>query len=143
MSGRELPPKTNVNQATGILGFLLLLISVSRRLNLLATVPGCLLVSATQLPGADESDLSNKLLGVTDEFRDQLATAARQGVIEIAPVEELCGNTSQIVGQPMRPKHQIVTDKIRALGMHFGGDELLRQTVAELLKGVRGFGGRA
>ncbi len=33
-------------------------------------------------------------------------------------------------------KHQIVTDKIRALGMQFGGNELLRQTVAELVEGA-------
>jgi nucleoside-diphosphate-sugar epimerase len=50
--------------------------------------------------------------------------------------KELSGSTSQIVGEPMQPKHQIVTDKIRALGMQFGGDELLRQTVAELVEGV-------
>ena len=48
----------------------------------------------------------------------------------------LSGSTSQIVGEPMQPKHQIVTDKIRALGMQFGGDELLRQTVAELVDDV-------
>ncbi len=50
--------------------------------------------------------------------------------------KELSGSTSQIVGDPMQPKHQIVTDKIRALGMQFGGDELLKQTVAEMVKGV-------
>ena len=50
--------------------------------------------------------------------------------------KELSGSTSQIKGGPMQPKHQIVTDKIRAIGMQFGGDELLRQTVAELVEGV-------
>lgn len=50
--------------------------------------------------------------------------------------KELSGSASQIIGAPMRPKHQIVTDKIRALGMQFGGEELLRQTVAELVEGV-------
>lgn len=52
--------------------------------------------------------------------------------------KELSGSTSQIEGGPMQPKHQIVTDKIRALGMQFGGDELLKQTVAELVNGVEG-----
>ena len=52
--------------------------------------------------------------------------------------KELSGSASQIVGQPMRPKHQIVTDKIRALGMQFGGDALLKQTVAELVQGAGG-----
>ena len=51
--------------------------------------------------------------------------------------KELSGSTSQIVGEPMQPKHQIVTDKIRALGMQFGGDERLRHTVAELVESVR------
>ena len=52
--------------------------------------------------------------------------------------KELSGSTSQIAGEPMQPKHQIVTDKICGLGMQFGGDELLRQTVAELVKGEGG-----
>ena len=47
--------------------------------------------------------------------------------------KELSGSESQVVGGPMQPKHQIVTDKIRGLGIQFGGDELLRQTVAELV----------
>jgi nucleoside-diphosphate-sugar epimerase len=50
--------------------------------------------------------------------------------------KELSGSTSQIIGEPMQPKHQIVTDKIRALGMQFGGEKLLRQTVAELMEGA-------
>ncbi len=49
----------------------------------------------------------------------------------------LSGSTSQIVGEPMQPKHQIVTDKIRALGMEFGGDALLKETVAELIRGLK------
>jgi nucleoside-diphosphate-sugar epimerase len=50
--------------------------------------------------------------------------------------KELSGSTSKIVGEPMQPKHEIVTDKIRALGMEFGGDELLKATVAELVESV-------
>lgn len=50
--------------------------------------------------------------------------------------KEISGSTSQIVGEPKQPKHQIVTDKIRSLGMQFGGDDLLRQTVAEMVQGV-------
>ena len=48
--------------------------------------------------------------------------------------KELSGSTGQIIGEPKQPKHQIVTDRIRALGMEFGGDELLRKTVAELIE---------
>ena len=76
----------DANQETARPNFLPMSISVSARIGLLATVFGCLLVFATPLPGADETDLSQKLLGVTDEFRDQLATATRQGVLEIAAV---------------------------------------------------------
>ena len=52
--------------------------------------------------------------------------------------KEVSGSTSQIIGQPMQPKHQIVTEKVRGLGMQFGGDALLARTVAELVKGAGG-----
>jgi hypothetical protein len=48
--------------------------------------------------------------------------------------KEFSGSTSDIVGEPKQPKHQIATDKIRAKGMEFGGDELLRRTVAEMVE---------
>ena len=48
--------------------------------------------------------------------------------------KELSGSSSQINGEPKQPKNQIVTDKIRGIGMEFGGDELLRQTVAEMVE---------
>ena len=51
--------------------------------------------------------------------------------------KQLSGSTSRIVGEPRQAKHQIVTDKLRALGMEFGGDDLLRQTVAELVQSAR------
>jgi nucleoside-diphosphate-sugar epimerase len=50
--------------------------------------------------------------------------------------KKLSGSASRIDGEQLQPKHQIVTDKIRALGMQFGGDALLRQTVAELVDGL-------
>jgi hypothetical protein len=52
--------------------------------------------------------------------------------------KELSGSASQVVSEPKQPKHQIVTDKIRGRGMQFGGEELLRRTVAELVEGARG-----
>jgi hypothetical protein len=51
--------------------------------------------------------------------------------------KQLSGSNSQIIGEPIQPKHQIVTDKIRALGMQFGGEALLKKTVAELIDGVK------
>jgi nucleoside-diphosphate-sugar epimerase len=52
--------------------------------------------------------------------------------------KELSGSRSEISGQNRGPKHQIDTKKIRALGMTFGGEALLRRTVAELLAGRKG-----
>jgi nucleoside-diphosphate-sugar epimerase len=53
---------------------------------------------------------------------------------EVATIaQELCGSTAEIRGQASSPKHQIVTEKIRALGMQFGGDKLLRETIARLV----------
>jgi nucleoside-diphosphate-sugar epimerase len=50
--------------------------------------------------------------------------------------KELCGSGSSIDGEPRQPKNQIVTEKIKRLGMKFGGDELLRQTVSELVRQI-------
>ena len=58
--------------------------------------------------------------------------------LDVATIaKELSGSKSQILGEPKEPKHQIVTKKIRALGMEFGGDELLRQIIAEMVEAVR------
>ncbi len=48
-------------------------------------------------------------------------------------VRELTGSRSSIADLNRGPKHQIRTQKLRALGMTFGGEALLRQTVAELV----------
>jgi nucleoside-diphosphate-sugar epimerase len=55
--------------------------------------------------------------------------------------KELSGSASEIIGEPKQPKHQIATDKIRACGMQFGSDELLRRTVGELVEGAASAGG--
>jgi nucleoside-diphosphate-sugar epimerase len=51
--------------------------------------------------------------------------------------KELAGSASTIHGWRTSPKNQIATDKIRLLGMQFGGDALLRATVGELVAAVR------
>jgi len=56
---------------------------------------------------------------------------AEQEVARIA--KELTGSPSKIADINCGPKHQIVSDKIRRLGMTFGGPALLRQTVQELI----------
>lgn len=57
---------------------------------------------------------------------------AEEEVARIA--KELSGSQSQIAELNRGPKHQIVTEKIRKLGMTFGGAALLKQTVAELVQ---------
>jgi len=57
---------------------------------------------------------------------------------EVASIaKEISGSKSHIIGEPKQPKHQIVTDKIEALGMQFGGEQLLRSTVAEMVERIR------
>jgi nucleoside-diphosphate-sugar epimerase len=50
--------------------------------------------------------------------------------------KELTGSTATIHGAASQPKNQIVTDKIRALGVRFGGDELLRDTVGQMIRAI-------
>ena len=48
--------------------------------------------------------------------------------------KELTGSNSEISNLNQGPRHQIVTDKLRALGMTFGGEKLLRETVRQMLE---------
>lgn len=57
---------------------------------------------------------------------------AEQHVAQIA--KELTGSASTIADLNRGPKNQINTEKIRRLGMTFGGEPLLRETVAALVK---------
>jgi nucleoside-diphosphate-sugar epimerase len=60
---------------------------------------------------------------------------AEQEVARIA--KEMTGSSSTIADLNRGPKNQIITDKIRGLGMSFGGEPLLRQTIAELVQAHR------
>jgi hypothetical protein len=61
---------------------------------------------------------------------------AEEHVARIA--RELTGSISEVAALNRGPRHQIDTGKIRALGMTFGGEPLLRRTVAELIEAHRG-----
>jgi nucleoside-diphosphate-sugar epimerase len=50
--------------------------------------------------------------------------------------KELSGSKAVIDGEAIKPKHQIVSDKLRGLGMRFGGQERLRATISELVEHV-------
>jgi hypothetical protein len=57
---------------------------------------------------------------------------------EVASIaKRLSGSGATILGQQTSAKHQIVTDKIRALGMQFGGLALLEKTLAALVEATR------
>jgi nucleoside-diphosphate-sugar epimerase len=51
--------------------------------------------------------------------------------------KELTGSGSQILGQQTKPRHRIVADKIKKLGMEFGGDELLKNTIQQIIDAAR------
>ena len=50
--------------------------------------------------------------------------------------KEISGSNAEIIGEQTRPKHQIVSDKIKGLGMSFGGDEILKTTIRQLVDAV-------
>ena len=56
---------------------------------------------------------------------------------EVATIaKRLSGSRSTIHGEPTSPKNQIVTEKLRSVGMEFGGDLLLQQTIQQLVAAV-------
>ena len=48
--------------------------------------------------------------------------------------KEMSGSKAILTGEATQPKHQIETGKLRALGMKFGGTDLLRKTIGEILE---------
>lgn len=51
--------------------------------------------------------------------------------------KEISGSRAEIRGQQTFPKNQIVTAKLRTLGMNFGGQPLLEATIRQLVETVR------
>jgi nucleoside-diphosphate-sugar epimerase len=60
---------------------------------------------------------------------------ADQRVAELA--RDICGVKSAIESLIKGPKHQIETGKIRALGMAFGGEPLLRETIQAMINHIQ------
>jgi nucleoside-diphosphate-sugar epimerase len=48
--------------------------------------------------------------------------------------KKFSGSKSEITGKQTAPKNQIVNEKIRKLGMHFGGKPLLEKTIQNLVR---------
>jgi nucleoside-diphosphate-sugar epimerase len=78
---------------------------------------------------ADAQAIAGQAFNCCDRY------VAEQDVARIA--RELTGSPSTIADLNRGPKHQIETGKIRSLGMQFGGEALLRRTVAELVEAQR------
>ena len=75
---------------------------------------------------ADAKQITGQAYNCYDRY------VAEEDVARIA--KELTGSSSQIADLNRGPKNQIDTRKLRALGMTFGGEELLRNTVGELIE---------
>src|SRR5262249_55348823 len=81
--------------------------------------------AVTLLLNADPRAIAGQAFNCYDRY------ISEQEVACIA--KDLTGSSSKIADLNRGPKHQILTDKLRALGMKFGGESLLHQTVALLL----------
>jgi nucleoside-diphosphate-sugar epimerase len=78
------------------------------------------------LLNADTKAITGQAFNCYDRY------VAEQEVARVA--KELTGSSSAIADLNHGPKNQIETQKIRGLGMSFGGEALLRRTVQELVE---------
>ncbi|WP_166829880.1 NAD-dependent epimerase/dehydratase family protein [Thalassoroseus pseudoceratinae] len=81
------------------------------------------------LLNADEDQIIGEAFSCYDRYVSEYEVATL--------AKELTGSSSRIHGEPKSPKNQIVTEKIRALGMEFGGEPLLRKTIEQLAQATR------
>ncbi|WP_337173693.1 NAD(P)-dependent oxidoreductase [Paludisphaera sp.] len=79
---------------------------------------------------AEADAVSGRMFNCCDRYvsEHEVAQIARRLADARGPIE----------GEPGRPRNEIVTDRLRALGMTFGGAPLLERTVAELVAAARG-----
>lgn len=81
------------------------------------------------LLGAGEARIAGQAFNCYDMY------VAEKTVAGLA--KEISGSSGEVTGKELAPKHQIDTSKIRNLGMTFGGEGLLRQTVEQLVGAAR------
>jgi nucleoside-diphosphate-sugar epimerase len=102
----------------------------------IATPKGGKEVHAADVARAVEILLTAEAKAVTGQsFACYDFYVAEEQVARIA--RELTGSSSEIAALNRGPKHQIETEKIRSLGMSFGGEPLLRRTIEELVEAQR------
>lgn len=82
---------------------------------------------------ADDSAVSGRMFNCCDRYVSEYEVALL--------AQRISGADGPIEGEITRPRNQIATDRIRALGMTFGGDGLLEKTVADLVAAARETGG--
>ncbi len=73
----------------------------------------------------NEGSISGQVYNCYDRY------VSRYEVASIA--KSVTGSSSRIGGERSEPKHQIVTDKIRQLGLEFGGPGLLEETIRQMV----------
>jgi len=80
------------------------------------------------LLAADDAAITGRMFNCYDRYISEYDVALA--------AQKISGATGDIRGGQTRPKHQIVTDKIRSLGMTFGGTPLFEQTIAQVVEAV-------
>jgi len=81
------------------------------------------------LLGADQAAITGQMFNCYDRYISEYDVArAAQGI---------SGARGAIQGGQTRPKHQIATEKIQALGMTFGGSALFERTIAQLVEAAK------
>lgn len=92
-----------------------------------------------EVHAADVADATDLLLYSEDNAGEVYACYDRYvSELEVATIaKELSGSDSEIKGEAKTPQNQIVCDKIKGLGMSFGGDARLRASVQELVDSAR------
>lgn len=88
-----------------------------------------------EVHAADVADATDILLHSNDNAGEVYSCYDRYvSHFDVATIaKELSNSESKITGERSQPKHQIVSDKLKGRGMQFGGEERLRQTIAELI----------
>lgn len=80
------------------------------------------------------------LVAATDKIAGQAFNCCDQYISDwdVAQfAKQISGSAANILGQQTSPKNQIVTAKLKSLGMKFGGRELLESTVRQLVAAAK------
>jgi nucleoside-diphosphate-sugar epimerase len=82
------------------------------------------------LLAADREKITGEAFNCYDRYVSEFEVATL--------AQRLVGTTSTIAGAPSAPRNQIVTAKLAALGMTYGGTPLLERTIQQMIEAIRG-----